>query len=116
MTGYAIQGGADASQFAIVASTGALTFVSPPNFEAPSDADTDNGYEVAVRVQSPPRGAFGSAAGLLSLEASSDRAVSSATSCGALAVQDVSGTMTAAAISTIRFICRPPAQIPGSIP
>ena len=52
VTGYAIQGGADASKFSIVASTGALTFASAPNFEAPADTDTDNGYVVVVRAMS----------------------------------------------------------------
>ncbi len=52
VTGYAIQGGADASTFSIVPSTGVLTFASAPNFEAPADADTDNGYVVVVRVTS----------------------------------------------------------------
>ena len=52
VTGYAIQGGADASQFAIVASMGVLTFVSAPNFEAPADADTNNDYVVVVRATS----------------------------------------------------------------
>ena len=52
VTGYAIQGGADPSKFSIVAATGVLTFVSAPNFEAPADADTDNGYVVVVRAMS----------------------------------------------------------------
>ena len=52
VTGYAIQGGADASTFSIVPSTGVLTFASAPNFEAPADADTDNGYVVVVRATS----------------------------------------------------------------
>ena len=52
VTGYAIHGGADLSKFSIDAASGALTFVSAPNFEAPSDADTDNGYEVVVRATS----------------------------------------------------------------
>ena len=52
VTGYAIQGGADGSKFSIDAATGALTFVSAPNFEAPSDADTDGDYVVVVRATS----------------------------------------------------------------
>ncbi len=52
VTGYAIQGGADASQFSIVEATGVLTFVSAPNFEAPADADTGNDYVVVVRATS----------------------------------------------------------------
>ena len=52
VTGYAIQGGADRSTFAIVEATGVLTFASAPNFEAPADADTDNAYVVVVRAAS----------------------------------------------------------------
>ena len=52
VTGYAIQGGADASTFSIVPATGVLTFASAPNFEAPADADTDNGYVVVMRATS----------------------------------------------------------------
>ena len=52
VTGYAIQGGADASRFTIVASTGVLTFTSAPNFEAAADADTNNDYVVVVRATS----------------------------------------------------------------
>ena len=52
VTGYAIHGGADRSKFSLVASTGALTFASAPNFEAPADADTGNDYVVVVRATS----------------------------------------------------------------
>lgn len=45
---YAIAGGADAVRFTIDASSGALTFVSPPNFEAPADAGSNNVYDVVV--------------------------------------------------------------------
>lgn len=47
---YAILGGTDATSFAINASSGALTFVSAPNYESPTDADADNVYDVIVRV------------------------------------------------------------------
>ena len=49
---YMIQDVADGAQFTIVASSGVLTFVSAPNFEAPADADTDNDYVVVVRASS----------------------------------------------------------------
>ncbi len=45
---YAIAGGADAGLFAIDSATGALSFVSAPDFEAPGDADGDNVYDVIV--------------------------------------------------------------------
>ena len=35
---YSIIGGADAAKFTINATTGVLTFVAAPNFEAPTDA------------------------------------------------------------------------------
>jgi glucose/arabinose dehydrogenase len=44
---YSIAGGADAAQFQITAS-GALAFISPPSFSAPTDADTNNVYLVNV--------------------------------------------------------------------
>ena len=52
VTGYAIEGGADASKFSIVASTGVLTFASAPNYEDATDADGDNAYVVVVRATS----------------------------------------------------------------
>src|SRR5262245_9903939 len=45
---YAIVGGADQGHFAIDAASGVLTFVTAPDFMAPTDADGDNGYEVQV--------------------------------------------------------------------
>jgi hypothetical protein len=50
---WSIVGGADAARFAINASTGALSFVTAPNFEAPADANADNVYQVIVQVADP---------------------------------------------------------------
>lgn len=47
---YSIAGGADASQFAINSSTGQLSFVSAPNYEAPTDRGGNNIYDVTVQV------------------------------------------------------------------
>lgn len=47
---YSISGGADAARFAIDANSGALRFVAAPNAEVRADANTDNVYEVTVRV------------------------------------------------------------------
>ena len=47
---YSISGGADAAKFAINATTGALSFVAAPNFEAPTDVGTNNVYDVVVQV------------------------------------------------------------------
>ena len=60
VTGYALAGGADRTQFAIVADTGELSFRTAPDFEAPSDVSSssppsaagDNEYIVAVQVTS----------------------------------------------------------------
>jgi Ca2+-binding RTX toxin-like protein len=48
--GYSIFGGADASKFTINSTTGALAFVTAPNFEAPTDAGVNNVYDVTVQV------------------------------------------------------------------
>lgn len=45
---YSIGGGADAERFEIDATTGVLSFAEAPDFEAPTDADADNFYEVIV--------------------------------------------------------------------
>lgn len=45
---YAIYGGADAGAFAIDPNTGVLRFVQFPDYEAPTDANGDNLYEVIV--------------------------------------------------------------------
>lgn len=47
---YSLAGGADAARFSINAATGALRFVTAPNFEAPTDQNGDNIYDVIVRV------------------------------------------------------------------
>ena len=47
---YSITGGADAVKFTINSSTGVLVFATAPNFEAPTDAGTDNVYDVIVQV------------------------------------------------------------------
>ncbi|MCX6840566.1 MAG: cadherin domain-containing protein, partial [Verrucomicrobia bacterium] len=47
---FSISGGADAAKFSIVAATGVLTFTAAPNYEVPTDVDSDNVYEVTVRI------------------------------------------------------------------
>ena len=46
------RGGADQSFFSIDRDTGVLTFKAAPNYEAPSDADTNGGYVVTVQATS----------------------------------------------------------------
>jgi len=47
---YSIGGGADQGKFNINLSSGALSFATAPNFEVPTDNNTDNIYEVQVFV------------------------------------------------------------------
>ena len=47
---YSIAGGADAASFNINSTSGALTFKTAPNFEAPADSDHNNSYIVQVRA------------------------------------------------------------------
>jgi Ca2+-binding RTX toxin-like protein len=47
---FSIAGGADATKFTIDPTTGVLSFVTAPDFEAPSDAGADNVYDVIVQV------------------------------------------------------------------
>ena len=45
---YAITGGADAALFTINAATGAVAFLASPDFEAPTDANGDNVYDLQI--------------------------------------------------------------------
>lgn len=47
---YSIVGGNDAARFNINPTTGQLSFVASPDYEAPSDANGDNIYEVTVQA------------------------------------------------------------------
>ena len=47
---FSIVGGADADLFEIDAATGALRFITAPDFEAPADAGADNIYDVEIGV------------------------------------------------------------------
>ncbi len=47
---YGLTGGADQARFSLNFLTGALSFVSPPDFEHPADANRDNVYEVQIGV------------------------------------------------------------------
>ena len=48
---WSITDGADAAKFEINASTGELSFVSAPDFEAPADTGADNDYGVVVTAR-----------------------------------------------------------------
>ncbi|HPU15188.1 MAG TPA: cadherin domain-containing protein, partial [Polymorphobacter sp.] len=45
---YGISGGADAARFSINAATGALKFITAPDFEKPTDSGANNVYDVIV--------------------------------------------------------------------
>jgi len=47
---YSINGGLDASKFTINGTSGALSFVTAPNFEIPTDNGANNVYDVIVQV------------------------------------------------------------------
>ncbi|PWF39887.1 hypothetical protein C7C56_026545 [Massilia glaciei] len=47
---WSVKGGADSALFVIDPATGALRFLSMPNFEAPSDNGADNSYVVEVQA------------------------------------------------------------------
>ena len=51
VTGYDITGGADRAKFALT-NTRVLSFKTAPDFEDPTDADTNNNYMVVVRATS----------------------------------------------------------------
>lgn len=50
---YTISGGTDAAKFAIDPMTGALSFITPPDFENPMDVGGDNVYDVQVTATDP---------------------------------------------------------------
>ncbi|MEY2892552.1 MAG: hypothetical protein RJA98_2460, partial [Pseudomonadota bacterium] len=52
---YAIVGGDDAARFTLNERTGALSFVAPPNYESPADADANNRYQVTVQASDGAR-------------------------------------------------------------
>ena len=47
---FSLAGGADAAHFKINAATGALSFVTAPDFEVPTDVGKNNSYVVQVRA------------------------------------------------------------------
>lgn len=47
---YSVAGGADAALFNINATTGALSFFAPRNFESPADTGANNVYDVVIKA------------------------------------------------------------------
>ena len=52
---FTISDGEDAARFSIDEQTGAVTFLSSPDFDNPLDADGDNDYEIFVRISDEVR-------------------------------------------------------------
>ena len=52
---FVITGGADAAKFAINATTGIVSFIASPNFEAPTDVGANNVYNLQVTVSDGTR-------------------------------------------------------------
>ncbi len=47
---YSIIGGADAAKFTIGANTGVLSFLTPPDFDSPTDSGGNNVYDVIIKT------------------------------------------------------------------
>ena len=47
---WSLNGGDDFSKFAIDSSTGTLSFITAPDYESPTDSDSNNTYIVGVRA------------------------------------------------------------------
>jgi len=47
---YSVSGGADSAKFSINSSTGDLTFASAPDYETPTDTDSNNIYVVEIKA------------------------------------------------------------------
>jgi len=54
---WSLDGGADASKFSIDSSTGALSFLSSPDYESPADDGLDNTYVVKIKATDKALGA-----------------------------------------------------------
>ena len=68
---YSISGGADAVHFSVDSSAGDVSFITPPDFENPSDSDFDNIYDITLTV-SDGQGGMDSLAVALSLTDTAD--------------------------------------------
>ncbi|MEA3010141.1 MAG: hypothetical protein QOJ91_1833 [Sphingomonadales bacterium] len=93
---FAITGGADAARFAIDSSTGMLSFVAAPNFEAPADSGADNVYDVQVTASAADQ----SAVQALSVTVGNVNEGPAFTTPAALTMAENSTTLTFAALDT----------------
>jgi Ca2+-binding RTX toxin-like protein len=92
---YSIAGGADAGLFTINASTGALSFITSPDFETPADADSNNVYDVIVQASD------GSLVDTQAISVTVTNAAPQITSNGAGAAATVSVAENGAAVTTV---------------
>jgi VCBS repeat-containing protein len=90
--GYSIVGGADAAKFTINSSTGALSFVSAPNYEAPTDSGGNNIYDVTVQV-SDGNGGLDSQAISVTVTAVNERPTDLSLSANTIAEHAANGTV-----------------------
>jgi hypothetical protein len=96
---YSIVGGADAAKFAINASTGALSFISAPDFETPTDAGGDNVYDVTVQV-ADGQGSTDSLAIAVTVTAGNDNAPVITSGATASVAENTTAVMTVTATDT----------------
>ena len=100
---YSIIGGADASKFTIDSNTGALSFVTAPNFELPTDAGGNNVYDVTVQVSD---GHGGTDSQAISVSVANTNDVPTINSNGGGATASVSVLENSTAVTTVRRLTR----------
>ena len=95
---YSISGGADASKFTIGSSTGALSFITAPNFELSTDAGGNNVYDVTVQVSD---GHGGTDSQAIAVTVTNTNDVPTITSNGSGAAASVSVLENSTAVTTV---------------
>ncbi len=94
---YAIAGGADAALFQIDSSSGALSFIAPPDFETPLDDGGNNIYDVDVSVTD------GTDTDVESVQVTVDNVTENAVATVSIGVQPTSQSEGDAGSSTVTF-------------
>jgi len=95
---YSIIGGADAGKFTIGSNTGALSFITAPNFELPTDAGGNNVYDVTVQVSD---GHGGTDSQAIAVTVTNTNDVPTITSNGSGAAASVSVLENSTAVTTV---------------
>ena len=91
-------GGADAGKFTIGSNTGALSFITAPNFELPTDAGGNNVYDVTVQVSD---GHGGTDSQAIAVTVTNTNDVPTITSNGSGAAASVSVLENSTAVTTV---------------